>query len=422
MAANAKDKLKEIEADVSRLRDERVEALKARDKARDEFAGQDGYDVNSDAFKSAQEAVKKVGEIDEALASAQLAHVETLKMLGQSGEVAQGRDGGERMKARDGEQEGWNSKSIFENENLREALTRASTTKSRFGGIELGQVASRDALKADIAPTSEMRQGSYYGVVPQIYRPLRVLDLIPTGTMDGNSFPYTVESGSFLAAETREGEVKPEDGVTYTDATATAQTIAAWMKIRKQALSDFSALQSIIDGRLRYSVQRRLESQVLSGNGTDPNLRGILRTTGLGEVRYAADELTADQVLRAVTTVLLADAQATGIVMHPSDWQNALIAKATGDGHYYSGGPFSMTPQTMWGIPLVPSPAIPEGTVLVGDFQIGAQLFIREGVNVLLSDSDQDDFVRNKVTILAEMRAALAVWRPAAFATVDLTA
>jgi hypothetical protein len=39
---------------------------------------------------------------------------------------------------------------------------------------------------------------------------------------------------------------------------------------------------------------------------------------------------------------------------------------------------------------------------------------------VLLSDSDQDDFTKNKVTLLAEMRAALPVFRPAAFATVAL--
>ena len=36
-------------------------------------------------------------------------------------------------------------------------------------------------------------------------------------------------------------------------------------------------------------------------------------------------------------------------------------------------------------------------------------------MNVLLSDANEDDFVKNKLTILAEMRAALAVYRPAAF-------
>jgi HK97 family phage major capsid protein len=422
--ASLKDKLKEVEDDLSRLREERAEKVKDRDAAKQAFAGTDGYDTDSDEFKAAEAAVRAVGEIDDKIAGAQSAQVGILKMLGQSDERVAKANGDPRRRngAENQPAEGWDSKSLFDRDGVSEALERASATKARFGSIELGQVADREAMKADIAPTTNMRRGEFYGVLPQLFRPLRVLDLIPTGTMDANSLPYTQESGSFLAAETTEGAPKPEDSVTYTDALATAQTIAAWLKIRKQALSDVPALRSIIDSRLRYSVQRRLEAQILAGNGSDPNIRGILQTSGIGAVDYDAAELTADQVLRAITTVLLADAEATGIIAHPTDWQNALLAKATGDGHYYSGGPFSVTPQVMWGVPLVPSAAIAQGTILVGDFTMGAQLFIREGVNVLISDSDQDDFIRNRATLLGEMRAALAVWRPAAFATVDLTA
>jgi hypothetical protein len=48
-----------------------------------------------------------------------------------------------------------------------------------------------------------------------------VLDLLPTGTMDNNTFPYTQESGSFAtAAETAEGTAKPEAALTLTDAEA----------------------------------------------------------------------------------------------------------------------------------------------------------------------------------------------------------
>ncbi|UGS38400.1 hypothetical protein DSM104329_04826 [Capillimicrobium parvum] len=162
---------------------------------------------------------------------------------------------------------------------------------------------------------------------------------------------------------------------------------------------------------------------MLAGSGTGPHIRGILSTSGIGTVAYSASELPADQVLRGIVSVIAAGANATGIVMNENDWASALIAKPTsGDGHYYSGGPFSSTPQVMWGVPLVPSPAISAGTVLVGDFSLGAQLFIREGVNVLLSDSDGDDFIKNKITLLGEMRAALAVWRPTAFCSVDIAA
>lgn len=425
--ATLKDKLKRVEADLAEARDERVNLVTARDEAREAFASSESMSQDSDEFKAANEAVRALGACDDRIADLQAVQVATLKMLGKDAPAAargsQDHPAGDPTDPRLG---GWNSAPLMADEDLRRQLAHASSTKGRVGPIEIGEVASRDALVADVTGTSNMRRGDYLGVVPQLRRTLRILDLIPTGTMDENSLPYTQESGSFAtAAETTEGNVKPEGAVTFTDATADAVTIAHWLKIRKQALADFAALQSIIDGRLRYGVERRLEAEVLAGDGSAPNMRGILNTSGIGAVAYSATELPADQVLRGITTVLLADALATGVVMNPLDWQDVLLAKAddTGqDGHYYSGGPFQVTPQQIWGVPLIPSATLAQGTVLVGDFSIGAQLFIREGVNVLLSDSDQDDFVRNRVTMLAEMRAALAVFRPAAFCTVDLTA
>lgn len=427
-AADAKleDRLARIEEAISEKRDERADALKARDAAKEAYAGTDNLGTDSDEFKQAEDAVRAVGELDDTIADLQAEQVSVLKMLGRSNRDLDDarRSNARRDVDRDPKADNWDSSPLFASDEVVEHLAKLATSKQRFGGIDLGQVIDRDAMAADVTGTANMRRGEYYGVLPQLFRPLRLLDLLPIGTMDGNSIPYTQESGNFDSgvAETAEGSAKPEAGVTYSDAEAAAKTIATWMKIRKQVLADVPALRGIIDGRLRYMVLRRLEKQVVAGDGTGENLEGILETSGIGSVPYAADELPADQVLRGLTTVLLADAEANGIVMNPLDWQDVLIAKASGDGHYYSGGPFSITPQVMWGVPLIPSPAIAQGTVLVGDFAIGAQLFIREGVNVLMSDSDQDDFIKNKATLLGEMRAALPVWRPAAFTTVDLQA
>lgn len=420
--AKLKEKLKSIEAEVAEVRDQRAEAQKEVDSAVESYANSDAPLAPDDPeFKAAKEARAAVGECDDRLSALNDLHVETLRMLGKDVPSAAS-DDRPAGNPRDPREE-WNSSSIFENADMQAALRHMSGSKAKIGPIQLGEVASRDALVADVAGSANMRRGEFYGILPQLRRMLRVLDILPTGTMDGNSIPYTEESGSLdTAAEVAEGSAKGEAAWTPTDKEATAQTIAHWLKIRKQVLADFPALQSIIDNRLRYGVERRLEGQVLSGDGSGSNLRGILNTSGIGTVAYDASELAADQVLTGITQVLLADALADGIVMNPTDWAAVLKVKAEGDGHYYSGGPFSVTPQVMWGVPLLASKAIPQGMVLVGDFAIGAQLFIREGVNVLLSDSDQDDFIKNKVTLLAEMRAALAVWRPPAFSAVDIAA
>jgi len=418
--AALKDKLRRVEAGLAEARDERVDAVREREEARDSFASSDSLSQDSAEFKAAKAAVGRVGEIDDRIADLQAVQVGTLKMLGKDPEThtaARDRPAGDPTDPRSS----WNSGVLLADETVRARLTQAATSKARTGPIEIGEVASRDVMVADVTGTTSMRRSAWGGIAPQLQRRLRVLDLIPTGVMDNNSFPYTQESGSFgTAAETAEGGLKPEAALTLTDAEAVAATIAHWLKARKQALADVRALQSTIDGRLRYGVLRRLEGQVLNGDGTGANMRGILQTTGLGAVPFVAGALIADQILKGITTVYLADAEATGTVLNPLDWQAALLAKAAGDGHYFSGGPFEVTPAQMWGVPLVPSVALGQGTGLTGDFDIGAQLLVREGVSVLLSDSDQDDFIRNRVTLLAEMRAALPVFRPPAFCTVAL--
>jgi HK97 family phage major capsid protein len=124
-----------------------------------------------------------------------------------------------------------------------------------------------------------------------------------------------------------------------------------------------------------------------------------------GSVPFSASELPADQALEGIVDVLLSDAVPNAIVANPRDWANALKEKATaGDHQYYSGGPFLATASQLWEVSVIPTNAIPQGSFLVGDFALGATLFVREAVQVIASDSDQDDFTRNRVTRLGEGR------------------
>jgi HK97 family phage major capsid protein len=57
-------------------------------------------------------------------------------------------------------------------------------------------------------------------------------------------------------------------------------------------------------------------------------------------------------------------------------------------------------------------------TAFVGAFKLGAQVFRRQGITLETTNSNVDDFVKNLITIRAEERLALAVYRPLAFCTV----
>lgn len=417
--AKVRDRLTRIEDQKIALREQRKTAAAEADSAKLTYAGTD-LKPGSAEFEAAKKAVGVLGQIDDQLAAWDKEHIQVLELIGDGPRGATDHEVPPFAQAG-----GWNSQALLADDRTVATLSEMSSSTMRVGRMHLGQVVDRDtlaaAMAADATGTTNMRRGAFHGVVPQLRRQLSLLDLLPVGTMDSRTLPYTQEAGSLgTALETAEGDLKPEASVTFTDAEAIAATIAHWSKVRKQALADLPAMKSIIDGRLRYGVERRLQDEIVAGDGIGENMRGILNTTGIGVVPFAAGELVADQILRGITTVFLSDAEANAIVLHPLDWESALRAKAAGDGHYYSGGPFSITPQVMWGVPLLPSAAVAQGTALVGDFAVGTQLFIREGVIVLVSDSDEDDFRRNKVTLLAEMRAALAVWRPAAFTTVAL--
>ena len=310
-----------------------------------------------------------------------------------------------------GEEGELSQQSFLRNPDTMQQLSQLASSSMPTGRVLLGPAVTRDELLSELAtsrrlaangsPTSDIdtdagRTGPYYGVVQQLRRKLRLLDLIPSAPMTGKSFDYTVEwvgptaipgSGFETAAETPEGQIKPEAEHVLDDREAVAKTIAHWQKVRRQVLSDVPGLEAIVRDRLMYGVLRRVENQILAGDGFGENLTGILKTTGVGDVEYDAAELAADQALEGVVDVLLSEASPNAICLNPRDWADMVKAKATdgGDGHYFSGGPFVGTAQALWGCPVIPSTAVSAGTVLVGDFTLGCTLFIREGVNVLIS-------------------------------------
>ena len=69
----------------------------------------------------------------------------------------------------------------------------------------------------------------------------------------------------------------------------------------------------------------------------------------------------------------------------------------------------------MWRLPVVDTNAMPAGKFMLGAFDMAAQVFDREDATVEVSTEDADNFTKNMVTIRAEERLALAVFRPQSF-------
>jgi Phage capsid family len=307
-------------------------------------------------------------------------------------------------------------------------------SRTPIGTMPLGELQSPEQMVAELNERRRMAaagnpvvdmagatRAPFYGIVPQQRRRLSVLDLLPSSVMELPRVPYLREAGSLdAAAEKSELAVAAPGDIELTEQEAVAKTIASWAKMSREALADVAGLQTTITERLSYSLERRLEFQLLNGDGLGENITGLFNTSGVPEVTYESPKSVADMALAGLRASMLIEAEPTGICIHPTDWATILEAKASTSGVYLGGGPFTPTDRQLWTLPTVVSVAVPKGKILVGDFARGAVVLIREGALVRLSDSDQDDFVRGRVTAFAELRAGLMVLAARRFVVVHL--
>lgn len=253
------------------------------------------------------------------------------------------------------------------------------------------------------------------GILEMPQRRMTVRDLLSQGRMDGSTLEYVRETGfTNNAAPVAEGDLKPQSDLKFDLVNTSAKVIAHHMKASRQILSDFSQLRSFIDSRLIYGLEYVEEGQLLNGDGTGQNLNGLIpQATAYAAPFAIASATIIDTVRLALLQAELAEYPSTGLVVNPKDWGRVETLKDA-DGRYLIGDPQGTINRTLWGVPVVRTPAIAEDKFLAGAFRMGAQVFDRWDARVEVGYVN-DDFTRNMVTVLAEERLALAVYRPEAF-------
>lgn len=224
--------------------------------------------------------------------------------------------------------------------------------------------------------------------------------------------------------------VKPESAITFEQATAPVVTIAHWIPITRQTLQDASQMQTYVEQRLLDGLRLAESDQLLNGNGTN-DLTGLLNTSNIQDLdqTYFSGSAVNDagsnnenfnRVLRGKLMIRsVGRARANFVVMNPEDLEDFLTATTATEKNYYGAGPYGGTTlQTMWGLRIIEDENLTAGAVLVGDGRMAA-VWDRMQAQILI-DTIDDQFIRNMLTILAEERLALTVFRPQAFALVDL--
>lgn len=264
------------------------------------------------------------------------------------------------------------------------------------------------------------------GVVPGDFHYLTLEDVFPSIPTSSNAIEYTKEA-SFTnsAAEAAEAAEKGESALTWSLVNMPVSTVAHWIKISRQLAMDNAALAAYVNERMIYGVNRRVETQLGAGNGTAPNISGILDTGNFTAHGYAAADLGTLKKVNLVTKII-GDLWAVGaipdaILMNPADWAQVQV-DLTDSSVNAARVDFSnpMAPR-LNGIPVIQSNGITADTIVAGSFRQAGAIHNREGVMVEMSDSDDDNFTKNLITIRAERRLALTIERPSYIIGGDLT-
>ncbi|WP_338562536.1 phage major capsid protein [Acinetobacter sp. KS-LM10] len=261
------------------------------------------------------------------------------------------------------------------------------------------------------------------GIIAPIFQRMTVRDLIAGGQTNSNAIEYTVESGFTNNATTvAENTAKPYSDIQFDNITANVRTIAHLFKASRQIMDDAPALQSYIDARARYGLQLAEERQLLLGNGAGQNLHGIIpQAQSFDETLVKIGNATSiDRIRYALLQAVLAELPSTGIVLNPIDWAGIQLTKDN-EGRYIIGNPINGNAPTLWNLPTVETQAMAVDTFLTGAFSMGAQIFDRMDIEVLISTENDKNFEQNMISIRAEERLALAVYRPEAFVTGSFT-
>lgn len=260
--------------------------------------------------------------------------------------------------------------------------------------------------------------------------PLTIANLFGSGTIGANN--NAIEYPVFTSMEgdpdmVAEAGKKPQfhvAGPTWT--TDTLKEVAGFFVVSDNMLEDMDWLRSEITNYASYRLRLKEETQLLNGDGTGNNIKGILNR----DIQNLAADSNSDADRIFETRRLIMNATGfnpDGVVINPADYEKIRLSRDS-NGQYYGGGYFTgqygnggiMQDPPLWGLRTIVTSSIPQGTALVGAFNAGGKVFRKGGLRIESTNSNADDFTNDRVTIRLRERLTLQVEYPKAFVKVAL--
>lgn len=262
-------------------------------------------------------------------------------------------------------------------------------------------------------------------------RPLTIKSLIGTGTMSGQVLKYPVygklEHSTMMTAE---GKTITKSHLPAPEWVSDKIGKAAVMwDVSEEMMEDLPYVVSDINEMNDYAMSLEEESQILNGDGTGDNVKGIMLRIPEDSVVDSDDERTVpDRIFHAKMMVFTNTGfQADGLVINPDDYETLRTMK-NADGDYYGGGFFlpayegtgvMYVSNTPWGLPTVVTPAISAGECLVGAFRMSVKFLAKGGRKFKTTNSDASKFGQDMTTNKLTQRFGLQMKYPYGVAKVS---
>jgi HK97 family phage major capsid protein len=261
------------------------------------------------------------------------------------------------------------------------------------------------------------------GIVPGVFVPLTVEDVLPSGTTDNIMVVGTREtSWTNNAAAVAQGAAKPESVSGFSQYNVPIETVAHFIKVSNQLLQDRSAVVAYINTRLAYGLNAVKDLQLLAGNGTSPNISGIQDTGNYTAFTPTVGANLVESINKAKYTMWAQGYVPDAVIVNPSDWGAMEIEReGAGSGAYLYGLPGMSAGTNPFGVRIVLSANQTVGKFTIGAFNRACMVWNRQGNTIEMGYVD-DDFTKNLVTIRAECRLGLEVSIPGAILHGNITA
>lgn len=309
-------------------------------------------------------------------------------------------------------------------ENLNDSITaQAEALKSLYSGSFQGKInmtvkAAGTMTTANILPSVSTAipysMTDFEGGITRIARRKPFLrEVLNARPVSGMYVAWAEQVNVDGAAGTvAEGAAKPQIDFDIQERTAKVEKVAGWAKTSKEALADVQGMRNFIEDEIRQLVELKFDEQLYSGNGTTPNLKGLYTWASTASVAGTPFALGVNlasnwDVLAAITAVMANNHfTADTYILNPMDYAMMSMIKTT-DGIYIQHPLATAGGQMAAGIRVVTNSFVTAGTFVVLD-STKVNLGIREEFNIQVG-YENDDFTKNLVTILGEMRGILYV-------------